>query len=87
MDGQGCLIARTPSTLFPINSCQRFNFFCYNASKQLTFPEIGSMIAISIPKKGTVAEPGFVSIAPGKGVMTMDPVSVCLIAYHKDTNH
>jgi hypothetical protein len=41
------------------------------------------MIAGSMPKKGTVAEPGFVSIAPGKGAMAMDPVSVCLIAYHR----
>ena len=86
MDGQGFLRARTPSTLFPINSCQRVNFFLLqfrnNASKP-TFPLTASRIAGSIPKKGTVAEPGFVSIAPGKGVTTMDPVSVCLIAYHK----
>lgn len=34
----------------------------------------------SIPKNGTVAEPGLVSIAPGKGVITIDPVSVCLLA-------
>lgn len=38
----------------------------------------GSKIAGSIPKKGTVAEPGLVSIAPGNGVTTIDPVSVCL---------
>lgn len=44
----------------------------------LTFPETGSKIAVSIPKKGTVAAPGLVSIAPGKGVTTIDPVSVCL---------
>ena len=61
-------------------------FFVYNASKT-TLPEIGSRITGSIPKKGTVADPGFVSIAPGKGVMTTDPISVCLIADHKDTNH
>ena len=44
-----------------------------------TFPVVGSKMAVSIPKKGTVAEPGLVSIAPGKGVTTMEPVSVCLI--------
>lgn len=54
--------------------------------KQLTFPETGSRIAGSIPKKGTVAEPGFVSIAPGNGVTTIEPVSVCLISYHKKLN-
>ena len=43
-----------------------------------TFPVVGSKIAGSIPKKGTVAEPGLVSIAPGKGVTTIEPVSVCL---------
>jgi len=41
-------------------------------------PDVGCKIAGSIPKKGTVAEPGLVSIAPGKGVTTIDPVSVCL---------
>ena len=41
-------------------------------------PVIGSRIAGSIPKNGTVAEPGLVSIAPGNGVTTIDPVSVCL---------
>lgn len=30
-----------------------------------------------MPKNGTVADPGFVGIAPGNGVMTMLPVSVC----------
>ena len=35
-------------------------------------------MAGSIPKKGTVAEPGLVSTAPGNGVTTIDPVSVCL---------
>jgi len=34
-------------------------------------------MAGSIPKKGTVAEPGLVSMAPGKGVTTIEPVSVC----------
>jgi hypothetical protein len=32
----------------------------------------------SIPKKATVADPALVLIAPGKGVTTMEPVSVCL---------
>jgi hypothetical protein len=31
----------------------------------------------STPKKGTVADPGLVSMAPGNGVTMMDPVSVC----------
>jgi hypothetical protein len=43
-----------------------------------TFPVSGSSKAASRPKKGTVAEPGFVGIAPGKGVITIEPVSVCL---------
>ena len=30
-----------------------------------------------IPKKGFVAEPGFASIAPGSGVISIPPVSVC----------
>jgi hypothetical protein len=46
----------------------------------------------SIPKNGTVAEPGLVWTAPGKGVMTIEPVSVCLLtdqlnATHKIVNH
>jgi hypothetical protein len=43
-----------------------------------TFPLTESRIAGSIPEKGTVAEPGLVSIAPGSGVTTIDPVSVYL---------
>jgi hypothetical protein len=42
-----------------------------------TFPLTESRIAGSIPEKGTVAEPGL-SIAPGSGVTTIDPVSVYL---------
>ena len=34
-------------------------------------------MAGSMPKKGTVAEPGLVSMAPGNGVTTIEPVSVC----------
>ena len=45
---------------------------------RLTLPDTGSRMAVSIPKKGTVAEPGLVSIAPGNGVTTIEPVSVCL---------
>ena len=41
----------------------------------------------SIPKKGTVAEPGFVSIAPGNGVTTIDPVSVCLWGFSISGHH
>src|SRR5438477_58625 len=33
--------------------------------------------AASIPKNGNVALPGFVGIAPGKGVIRIAPVSVC----------
>src|SRR6185312_5663034 len=29
------------------------------------------------PKNGSVAEPGFVGVAPGSGVIIMPPVSVC----------
>src|SRR5580704_8668344 len=38
-----------------------------------------SMVTISgtTPKKGLVAEPGLVAIAPGIGVIMMLPVSVC----------
>src|SRR5207249_11277132 len=36
-----------------------------------------STTAGSTPKKGSVALPGFVGIAPGKGVIRIDPVSVC----------
>src|ERR1700730_3715275 len=37
------------------------------------------MVTISgtTPKKGFVAEPGFVAITPGSGVIMMEPVSVC----------
>src|SRR5881392_4513555 len=31
----------------------------------------------STPKNGSVALPGFVGIAPGRGVIRIDPVSVC----------
>ena len=30
-----------------------------------------------IPKNGLVAEPGFVDVAPGRGVIKIPPVSVC----------
>ena len=30
-----------------------------------------------MPGKGTVAEPGFVAVIPGSGVIMMAPVSVC----------
>jgi hypothetical protein len=43
-----------------------------------TSPRIGSNIAGTWPKNGTVALPGLVGTAPGKGVMTIEPVSVCL---------
>ena len=36
-----------------------------------------STITGNIPKKGFVAEPGFVSVAPGRGEINIPPVSVC----------
>src|SRR6266567_2189375 len=36
-----------------------------------------STTAGSTPKNGSVALPGFVGIAPGRGVIRIDPVSVC----------
>lgn len=37
-----------------------------------------------MPKKGSVAAPGLVFVAPGNGVMMMEPVSVCqyLVSAH-----
>jgi hypothetical protein len=55
------------------------SFGILNDWESFTLPVIGSRMAGSIPKKGTVAEPGLVSIAPGNGVTMMDPVSVCLL--------
>ena len=59
--GHGCLKANTPSTSFP----------------WISSPETGSMMAGSIPKNGREALPGFVGVTPARGVMTLDPVSVC----------
>ena len=39
------------------------------------------MIAGSIPKKGKDALPGLVGVTPAKGVMTLEPVSVCQYVY------
>src|SRR5258706_8094592 len=61
IDGQELLMASTPSTPLPSSS----------------LPLLGSRIAGWIPKNGIVAEPGLVGIAPGRGVMMIDPVSVC----------
>ena len=36
-----------------------------------------STIAASTPKKGSVALPGLVGVAPGRGVIMSEPVSVC----------
>ena len=41
-----------------------------------SFPA-ASTTAGSTPKKGSVALPGFVGIAPGNGVIMIAPVSVC----------
>ena len=35
------------------------------------------MMAGSMPKNGSVADPGLVVVAPGRGVIRMPPVSVC----------
>lgn len=67
MLGQGFLIARTPSTSLPITS----------------LPEIGSIIAGSIPKNGNEALPGLVGVTPPNGVITWLPVSVCQYVYEK----
>src|SRR6202163_2254216 len=41
--------------------------------------DLTSMVTLSgtTPKNGRVADPGFVAIAPGIGVIMMEPVSVC----------
>jgi len=61
MLGHGCLKANTPSTSLPCSSS----------------PETGSMMAGSMPKKGSDADPGLVGVTPARGVMTLEPVSVC----------
>ncbi len=38
---------------------------------------LSSTTSGTTPKKGSVAEPGLVGVAPGKGVIMMQPVSVC----------
>src|SRR5882724_9353040 len=40
------------------------------------FP-LSSTTSGTTPKKGRVAEPGLVGVAPGKGVINIPPVSVC----------
>ena len=43
----------------------------------ISVPFSGSSTTGSMPKKGKVAEPGFVGVAPGNGEIRMPPVSVC----------
>lgn len=38
----------------------------------------------STPQKGTVAEPGLALMAPGSGVIKIDPVSVCRVEREKN---
>src|SRR6185369_628506 len=38
---------------------------------------LASTTAGSTPKNGSVALPGFVGVAPGRGVIMIEPVSVC----------
>jgi len=39
------------------------------------------MIAGSMPKNGREALPGLVGVTPARGVMTLEPVSVCQYVY------
>lgn len=39
------------------------------------------MIAGSMPKNGSEALPGLVGVTPARGVMTLEPVSVCQYVY------
>ena len=43
----------------------------------ISAPVCGSRTTGWTPKKGLVAEPGLVGMAPGSGVIRMPPVSVC----------
>jgi hypothetical protein len=61
MLGHACLKASTPSTSLP----------------WISSPDTGSMMAGSMPKKGSEALPGLVGVTPASGVMTLEPVSVC----------
>jgi len=58
--GHGCLKASTPSTSLP----------------WISSPETGSIIAGSIPKNGSEADPGFVGVTPPSGVMTPRSIQV-----------
>ena len=54
----------------------------FNASRPWTLLPLisipSSVISTGcIPKKGKVAEPGLVGVAPGKGEIKIPPVSVC----------
>lgn len=71
MLGQGLFIARTPSTSLPKTS----------------LPEIGSIIAGSIPKNGSEALPGLVGVTPPNGVITWLPVSVCQYVCEKMSDY
>jgi len=42
-----------------------------------TSAPVSSTMAAMMPGKGSVHEPGTIGVAPGKGVMTWPPVSVC----------
>jgi hypothetical protein len=61
MLGHGCLMASTPSTSLPCSSS----------------PDTGSMMAGSMPKKGSEQDPGLVGVTPASGVRMLHPVSVC----------
>src|ERR1041384_7410680 len=49
----------------------------YPPSPAFTGSPCLSRTSTAIPGNGRVAEPGFVGIAPGRGVIIMAPVSVC----------
>src|SRR5918995_2909994 len=46
------------------------------APSSISFPSVSKIFA-SIPGNGTVADPGFVVVRPGSGVIMIAPVSVC----------
>ncbi len=47
-----------------------------DAAPSRTAPSLSTSCGCT-PKNGTVAEPGFVAMAPGRGVIMCPPVSVC----------
>jgi hypothetical protein len=48
-----------------------------SSAVSITRPVEGSRSTGLIPKKGRVADPAFVGVHPGRGLIMMLPVSVC----------